>query len=163
NLADALKESGRVSAGVHRNRLRSVLVVSEVALSLMLLIGAGLMIRSFAKLNQVDPGFNPGRALTLGETLLRNKYPEDERVAQFYSQLWEQAATTPGIVSAGAVSGLPMSGNSINDYFTIEGRPPVAKEARPITEYRIVTPRYFESMGIPLLAGRDIAATDTKQ
>ncbi|MGH9937327.1 MAG: ABC transporter permease, partial [Blastocatellia bacterium] len=161
-FADALKESGRASGGVHRNRLRGALVISEVALSLVLLIGAGLMIRSFAKLNQVDPGFNSDRALTMGVTLLRSKYPEDERVASFYSQLLERAASTPGIESVGAISEPPLVGGTSN-YFTIEGRPPVAKEARPITQYRVATPRYFESMGIPLLAGRDFAESDTKQ
>ncbi|HEX8092106.1 MAG TPA: ABC transporter permease, partial [Blastocatellia bacterium] len=163
DLTDALKEGGRSSAGLSRSRLRSVLVISEVALSLVLLIGAGLMIRSFAKLNQVDPGFNPAEVLTMGVTLLPNKYPEDERVASFYSQLLEQAADTPGVASAGAISELPLSGSNTNDNFTIEGRPPVAKQEEPITEYRVVTPRYFESMGIPLLAGRDFIGTDTKQ
>ena len=162
-FSGALKESGRASAGVHRNRLRSALVICEIALSFVLLIGAGLMIRSFAKLNQVDPGFDSARTLTMGVTLLRNKYPDDERVASFYSQLLERASAAPGVVSVGAISGLPLSGSSINLHFTIEGRPPVAREAQPITEYRIVTPRYFESIGIPLLAGRDVAETDTKQ
>jgi putative ABC transport system permease protein len=162
-FADALKESGRASAGVQRNRLRSALVISEVALSLVLLIGAGLMIRSFTKLNQVNPGFNPARALTIGVTLLRSKYPDEERVASSYAQLLERAAATPGVVAVGAISELPIAGGNTSDYFTIEGRPPVAKEARPITEYRIVTPRYFEAMEIPLLAGRDVAETDTKQ
>jgi putative ABC transport system permease protein len=163
DLTDALKEGGRSSAGRARNRLRSVLVISEVALSLVLLIGAGLMIRSFAKLNQIDPGFNPAEVLTVGVTLLPNKYPEEERVASFYSQLLEQAAATPGVVSVGAISELPFSGSNTNDSFTIEGRPPVAKQEEPGTEYRVVTPRYFEAMGIPLLAGRDFAETDTKQ
>src|ERR1043165_2877050 len=81
DLTDALKESGRATAGLRRNRLRSALVVTEVALSLVLLIGAGLMIRSFAKLNQVDPGFNPDRVYTMGVALLPSKYPADERVA----------------------------------------------------------------------------------
>jgi len=161
--AEALKGRWSGAAGVHGNRLRGALVISEVALSLVLLIGAGLMIRSFAKLNQVDPGFNSARTLTMGVTLLRNKYPDDERVASFYSQLLESAAATPGVESVGAISGLPLSGSSVNLHFTIEGRPPVAREAQPITEYRIVTPRYFESMGIPLLAGRDVAESDTKQ
>jgi putative ABC transport system permease protein len=162
-FADALKESGRASAGVQRNRLRSALVISEVALSLVLLIGAGLMIRSFAKLSQVNPGFNPARALTIGVTLLRSKYPDDERVASSYAQILERAAATPGVVSVGAISELPIAGGNTSDYFTIEGRPPVAKEAQPLTEYRVVTPRYFEAMGIPLLAGRDFAETDTKR
>jgi putative ABC transport system permease protein len=163
DLTDALKEGGRSSAGRARNRLRSVLVISEVALSLVLLIGAGLMIRSFAKLNQVDPGFNPAEVLTVGVTLLPNKYPEEERVASFYSELLEQVASTPGVVSAGAISDLPLLGSNTNDNFTIEGHPPVAKQEEPITEYHVVTPRYFEAMGIPLLAGRDFAGTDTKQ
>jgi predicted permease len=162
-FTDALKGSARASAGVRRNRLRAALVISEVALSLVLLIGVGLMIRSFAKLNQVDPGFNPARALTVGVTLLRGKYPEDERVAATYSQLLDRAATTPGVVSVGAISELPMAGGATSNTFTIEGRPPVAKEAQPMTEYRIVTPRYIEAMGIPLLSGRDVAETDTKQ
>ena len=163
DLTGALKEGGRSGAGLHRNRLRSVLVISEVALSLVLLIGAGLMIRSFAKLNEVDPGFNPNRVFTMGVALLRNKYPEEERVASFYSQLLERAAATPGVESAGAISDLPLLGSNTSDSFTIEGRPPVAKQEEPSTDYHVVTPRYFESMGIPLLAGRDFAETDTKQ
>ncbi|MCM3901970.1 MAG: ABC transporter permease [Pyrinomonadaceae bacterium] len=163
DLTDALKESGRTTAGLRGNRLRGALVMSEVALSLVLLIGAGLMIRSFAKLNQVDPGFNPDRVLTLGVALLNTKYPTDEQVATTYSQIMERAATVPGVVSAGAISDLPLSGSNTSDYFTIEGRPAIAKEAEPLTEYRVVTPRYFESMGIPLLAGRDFTETDTKK
>src|SRR6266850_2750358 len=163
DLTDALKESGRTTAGHRRNRLRSVLVVSEVALSLVLLVGAGLMIRSFAKLNQVNPGFKPAQVLTLGATLLRSKYPEDEQVAQVFSQMLERAATAPGVLSAGAISDLPLTGSNISDSFTIEGRPPIAKEAEPSTEYHVVTPRYFESMHIPLLSGRDVADTDTRQ
>jgi predicted permease len=163
DLTGALKEGGRGSAGLLRNRLRSVLVISEVALSLVLLIGAGLMIRSFAKLNQVDPGFNPYQVYTMGVALLPSKYPDDGRVASFYSQLLERAAATPGVASAGAISDLPFSGADTSDSFTIEGRPAVAKQEEPSTQYRVVTPRYFESMGIPLLAGRDFAETDTKQ
>ena len=163
DLTGALKEGGRGSAGLLRNRLRSVLVISEVALSLVLLIGAGLMIRSFAKLSHVDPGFDPDHVFTMGVALLPSKYPDDGRVASFYSQLLERAAATPGVASAGAISDLPFSGSNTSDSFTIEGRPPVAKEEEPSTEYRVVTPRYFESMGIPLVSGRDVAWTDTKQ
>src|SRR5262249_5427345 len=163
NLTDALKESGRTTAGLRRNRLRSALIVSEVALSLVLLVGAGLMIRSFAKLNEVDPGFKPGQVLTLGVSLLRAKYPENQHVAQGFLQILERAANVPGVLSAAAVSALPLTGSNISDSFTIEGRPPIAKEAEPSTEYLIVTPRYFESMGIPLLSGRDFAPTDTRE
>jgi putative ABC transport system permease protein len=163
DLTDALKESGRTTAGHRRNRLRSVLVVSEVALSLVLLVGAGLMIRSFAKLNQVDPGFKPAQVMSLGVAILRVKYPEDQQVAQVYSQILERAANTPGVLSAGAISDLPLMGSNTSDSFTIEGRPPIPKEAEPSTEYHVVTPRYFESMHIPLLSGRDVADTDTRQ
>jgi putative ABC transport system permease protein len=163
DLTDALKESGRSTAGLRRNRLRSVLIISEVALSLVLLVGAGLMIRSFAKLNQVDPGFKPAQAMSLGVAILRTKYPEDQHVAQVYAQILERAANTPGVVSAGAISDLPLLGSNTSDSFTIEGRPPIPKESEPSTEYHVVTPRYFESMGIPLLSGRDVADTDTRQ
>jgi putative ABC transport system permease protein len=163
DLTDALKESGRSTAGLRRNRLRSALVVSEVALSLVLLVGAGLMIRSFAKLNHVDPGVKVDQVMTLGVTLLRSKYPEDEQVAQLYSQILERAAAVPGVASVAAISDLPLTGSNTTDSFTIEGRPPIAKEAEPSTVYHVITPRYFESMGIPLLSGRDVAHTDTKQ
>ena len=99
----------------------------------------------------------------MGVTLLPKKYPEDAQVASFYSQLLEQAAATPGVISAGAISDLPFFGSNTSDYFTIEGRPPIAKQDEPLTEYHVVTPRYFQSMGVPLLAGRDFAETDTKQ
>jgi putative ABC transport system permease protein len=163
DLTDALKEGGRTTAGLRRNRLRSALVISEVALCLVLLVGAGLMIRSFAKLNQIDPGFKPAQVLTLGVALLRTKYPEEEQVAQTYSQILERVANAPGVLSAGATSYLPLTGSNESDSFTIEGRPPIAKEAEPSTEYRVVTPRYFESMGMPLLSGRDFVESDTRQ
>jgi putative ABC transport system permease protein len=162
DLSEALKESARTTAGLRGNRLRGALVISEIALSLVLLVGAGLMIRSFVKLNQVDPGFSPDRVLTMGVTLLRNRYPDDQ-VAPSFSQSLQRASVVPGVLSAGATAALPLSGGYKSDSFTIEGRPRIAKEAEPMTEYRVVTPRYFESMGIPLLAGRDIAETDTKQ
>jgi putative ABC transport system permease protein len=163
DLTHSLKESGRTTASLRKHRLRSALIVSEVALSLVLLVGAGLLIRSFAKLNDVDPGFNPDQLLTLGVTLLPNKYPEEEQVATFYSQVLERVATVPGVTSAAAIAELPLSGGNTSDYFTIEGRPDIPKESRPLTEYRVVTPRYFQTMGIPLLAGRDFSHTDTKQ
>src|SRR5262249_51862032 len=156
-------ESGRTTAGIRKQRLRGALVVSEVALSLVLLVGAGLLIRSLAKLNQVNPGFNPEQVLTMGVSLLPNRYPEDEKVASFYSQLLEQSASLPGVISVSATAGLPISGSDTTDNFTIEGRPAIPKEAEPLTEYWVVTPRYFQSMGIPLLAGRDFSETDTKQ
>src|SRR5687767_1265811 len=163
DLTDALKESGRTTIGIGGSRLRAALVMSEVALSLVLLVGAGLMIRSFAKLNRVDTGFDPERVLALGVALLPNKYPSDEQVATFYSQIIENVAAMPGVESVGAITDLPLSGNNTSDFFTIEGRPPIPREAERLTEYRVVTPQYFRSMGLPLLAGRDFTHADTKQ
>lgn len=163
DLTDALKETGRTSAGLRKQRLRNALVVSEVALSLVLLVGAGLLIRSFAKLNQVDPGFKPEQVLTMGVSLLPNKYPEEEQVATFYRQVLERFGAVPGVISVAATTDLPFSGSNTTDNFVIEGRPAIAKEAEPLTEYHVVTPRYFQSMNIPLLAGRDFSESDTKQ
>jgi putative ABC transport system permease protein len=162
-LTDALKDSGRTTGGIQRNRLRKALIVSEVSLSLVLIVGAGLLIRSFAKVNQVQPGFDVSKVLTAGVTLFRNKYPNDEQVAQFQGQLLERAANTAGVVSAAAINGLPLSGDNTSDSFTIEGRPPIRKEDEPSTDYRVITPSYFETMGIPLLAGRDFGPSDHKQ
>jgi putative ABC transport system permease protein len=163
DLVDALKESSRTTPGARHNTLRSALVVTEVALSLVLLIGSGLMIRSFAKLNSVHPGFDPENVATMGVTLLRANYPDDTHVAATYSQLLEQLAAAPGVESVGATTELPLSGASTSDYFTIEGRPAIPKAEQPLTECRTVTPHFFESMRIPLLAGRDFTPTDTKQ
>ena len=125
--ADPLKEVGRTTSGGGRSRLRSLLVVSEIAMSLVLLIGAGLMIKSFARLSRVDPGFNPARVVSMGVTLLPAKYPADDGVAAFYSRILERLADTPGVKSAGAINELPLSGGNTSDSFTIEGRPAVAK------------------------------------
>ena len=163
NLTEGLKESGRTTAGVERNRLRSSLVILEIALSLVLLIGAGLMIKSFAKLNRINPGFNSDNLLTMGVTLLRTNYPEDENVAAFYSQMLDRLNSTPGVQSAGGITELPLSGNNTSDNFTIEGRPAISKEDQPLAECRVVTPHYFDSMEIPLMQGRDFAYSDTKQ
>ena len=123
DLTDALKESGRTTGGLHGSRLRGALVMSEVALSLVLLVGAGLMIRSFAKLNQVDPGFNPERVLTLGVALLPNKYPADEQVAPPIRRSLNVRRLCPVSYQPGRLSDLPLSGSNTSDYFTIEGRP----------------------------------------
>ena len=163
DLTDALKEGGRTTGGIQRARLRRILIVTEVALSLVLITGAGLLIRSFAKINQVEPGFNISRVMTIGTALFPNKYPEEEKVAGFYSEAIEKVSKTPGVISAAAIAGLPLSGQNTSDSFTIEGRPAIRKEDEPWAEYGVVTPKYFETMGIPLLAGRDISSSDTKK
>ena len=125
NFNSALKEGGRDTSATSRGaRLRGALVVSEVALALMLLVGAGLLIKSFVNLQRVDPGFNPKSALRVDVTLPRTRYPERNQSATFYKQLLERVAGLPGVQSAGAVSSLPLSGGGTDSDFAIEGRPP---------------------------------------
>jgi putative ABC transport system permease protein len=163
DLNESLKEGGRTGAGAGRNRLRSLLVVSEVALALVLLVGAGLMIKSFARLHSVNPGFEPENALTMGVALLRARYSEQAQVESFYRQLFERLGAVPGVQSVGGITELPLGGSNTNDYFSIEGRPPLPQGEASIVEYRVISPNYFKAMGIPLLAGRDVSETDTKQ
>jgi putative ABC transport system permease protein len=161
NLIDTLKESGRgTSDGIRRNRLRSFLVASEFALALILLIGAGLMIRSFFALRAVDPGFNPHGVLSMVVSVAGSKEAEPGRRAIFYCELLDRVRTLPGVESAGGINHLPLQGDVWGWPFAIEGRPKPRPGESPRGVYRIVTPGYFQSMRLPLLQGRDIASTD---
>jgi predicted permease len=155
DLNESLKEGGRSSTGgVQGRRIRSALVIFEVALSLVLLIGAGLMVKSFMSL-----GFKPDRLFTMNLQLSRSRY--QGRLGQaFYRQLIERTEALPGVESAGAITGmfidaLPNSGN-----FTVEGRPPVPAAEEVEAPVDFVTPGYFRTMGIPLLQGRDVEERD---
>ncbi len=159
SLSDTLKESGRgASDSASRNRLRSTLVASEFALALMLLIGAGLMIRSFAALKSDDPGFNPHNVLTMVVSVAGSK--ESGQRETFYRQLLERVRAIPGVESAGGINHLPLAGDLWGWPFTIEGRPKIGPNDSKSAYYRIVTPGYFQAMRIPLVRGRDISATD---
>jgi putative ABC transport system permease protein len=162
NLNETLKDAGRGSTeGGRRHLVRSVLVVLEVATALVLLVGAGLMIKSFLRLQNVDPGFNPNNALTAKIALPQKKYPETDQRAAFYKQLLEKVAALPGVQAAGAACVLPLD----DDYvlgFEIQGRPPYPAGDEPSTNYYSVTPDYFAAMGIPLLRGRLFNEHDTK-
>jgi len=161
NLSDTLKEGGRgASDGIRRNRLRSFLVASEFTLALILLIGAGLMIRSFLALRAVDPGFNPHNVLSLVVSVAGSKEGEPGRRAIFYRELLEKVRALPGVESAGGINHLPLAGDMWGWPFVIEGRPKPRPGESPSGVYRIATPGYLESMRIRLLQGRDIAATD---
>ena len=160
NLVDALKEGGRgLSGGLLHHRLRGALVVGEMALALTLLMGAGLMIQSFTRLRNVNPGFNPHHVLTFTFDLPETQYSTDQQKI-FYHQALDRFNAIPGVVSAAAALPLPISGHRFNISFKIEGRP-VANGNEPSEEVRIVSPGYFKTMGIPLLEGREFAATDT--
>jgi putative ABC transport system permease protein len=155
-LNDMLKEGGRGVGATHQ-RARSAVVVVEVALAIVLLIGAGLLIRSFWKLQSVSPGFAPQNALTAQIVLPSARYREPERRARFFQQLSEQARALPGVRAVGAISILPLGGGWSRTSIAIEGRAEMTDllpQLRPRIHPRTVTPDYFQAMGIPLLNGR---------
>lgn len=158
DLNEALKEGGRSRGGAH-NRLRSLLVVAEVALSLVLLVGAGLMVRSFAKLEQVNAGINPENVLTVEVPLSRAKYPKDTQQSAFFQQLMARVKVLPGASSAAAVSDLPLMGGWGRS-LTVEGHPVLSVGQAPSINHAVVTPNYFHTMGIALREGRDFTDAD---
>ena len=160
DLNESLKEGGRSSGVGARRGLRSVLVVSEVALALVLLVGAGLMIKSFVRLLEVRPGFDPNNLLTMQIALPEARYAKDEQVLAFYSQLEERLKSQPGVEGVGFVNYLPMAGSGGTTSFIFEGRPAPPKGQYPEANFRIATPDYFSTMKIPLLGGRNFNAQD---
>ena len=157
----ALKEGGRSSGdGGRRSLGRRALVVSEVALALMLLIGGGLLVRSFATLVSVDPGFNPHNLLTMTISLAGSELKTGEQRAAFFNQLQERVGSLPGVRSASAINHLPLAGDVWTLGFTIEGRPAPQPGENQGAVYRIVRPDYFKTMGATLVNGRDFSARD---
>jgi putative ABC transport system permease protein len=162
DLNDALKEGGRGSGNTVRGRSRSLLVVTEIALSLVLLVGAGLMIRSFLRLRSVDVGLNPRGVMTAMIILPRMKYPEGPQRAAFFKQLVERVKAIPGVEAAGATGTLPLGGMFWGRSLTVEGFPVLSVGQAPMIQHTVVTPGYFQTMGIPLLYGRDFTDADAK-
>jgi len=158
NLNEALKEGGR-DAGGGRGGLRGTLVAAEVALTLVLLIGASLALRSFLRLNQLDMGFEPRNLLTLRAILPDAKYPDIEKKRVFFDQALQRLEALPGVESVGAINGLPVSFQGGGATFQIEGRAE-PNNVTPMTTYRIVSPDYFRTMKIQLVAGRVFNAQD---
>ncbi|MGH9348106.1 MAG: ABC transporter permease [Vicinamibacterales bacterium] len=157
---DTLKEGARgQTAGRSGRRIRDVLVGAEMALSIVLLVAAGLLLRSFAELQQVDVGFARDEVLTMQVAVPTALYEEGEQIP-FYEQLIERVRSVPGVRSAGAVNILPLSGNYDSRGIQIEDRPAPIGQA-PSVQSRSVTPDYFEAMGIPLLRGRGFDSRDT--
>jgi len=161
NLNDTLKEGGRRSLTSIRTFSRSVLVIAEIALSLVLLVGAGLMIQSFLRLRSVDVGLNPKGVATASVTLPRLKYPEKPQRAAFFKQLVEQVTALPGVEAAAATATVPLSGGFWGRSLTVEGYPVLSVGQAPMIQHTVVTPNYFRTMGIILLSGRDFTAADT--
>jgi putative ABC transport system permease protein len=163
NLNETLKEGGRSSGANSRTRhFRSALVVTEIALALVLLVGSGLLIRSFMKLLDVNPGYSTENVLTFTTLLPQPKYPQSQQRAAFYRQLEERIKTMPEVVSMGAVTRLPLlspANNNVTVEVEVEGRP-MPEGGRPEIDFRRATTDYFPTMGIPLVSGRMLSEQD---
>ncbi|HEX5706976.1 MAG TPA: ABC transporter permease [Pyrinomonadaceae bacterium] len=161
NLNETLKEGGRDSAaGVRGGGVRGLLVITEVALALILLIGAGLLLNSFLRLRRVDPGFRADNLLTMSIVLPQTKYPDYARRAAFYDELVARVEALPGVKSAAVANWIPLvlQGDSIT--VAVEGRPDPGPTQRPGVVTRVVSPGYFRTMSIELLQGRPLDAQD---
>jgi putative ABC transport system permease protein len=163
-LTEALKEGGRGSAGGARSgRLRRSLITAEIALSLVLVIGAGLLIKSFVRLTGVDPGFHAQHLITARISLPESQYREDHLVTAFFHDLVERTRAVPGVQSASVVSRLPLTGGPGGDPFSIQGRPYDASSRTPqVANQQVVGADYFRVMQIPLLAGRAFAERESQ-
>ncbi len=161
NLPEALKEGGRGSTSSRRhNRLRNGLVIAEVALALVLLSGAGLLLKSFVRLGNVDPGFNPANVLTAEISLPELRYPDQTAQVQFFSELERRVRNLPGVTAAGFTTILPLSGVNSDSSFGIEGRPSDDAHPSPDEQIRLVSPDYFRALQIPLFQGRSFTDAD---
>lgn len=162
NLNEMLKDSGRRTEGSGQNRIGSLLIVSEIALSFILLAGAGLLIKSFLHLRKIDPGFNADNVLAMRISLPPGKYKQGAPRAQIYKQLIDQVKSTPGVQSASAVLSLPLGGDTFNVGRSVvpEGRPMTPEEASN-ARHLPITPDYFQTLQIPLKAGRTFTEHDT--
>jgi putative ABC transport system permease protein len=160
NLHESLREGGRTGSGARGNRTRAAFVVLEVALALVLLVGAGLLVRSFVRLLDVDPGFDPSHTLTMRVSLPRARYGGEGQQAQFFDRFFREIDALPGVKAAGAVSWLPMAGLGAATSMEIVGQPKPPRGQEPVTDVRVMTHRYLEAMGVPLLKGRLFNETD---
>ena len=167
DLNEELKQTGGRGSmqGLRHNRTRTLLVISEVTLSMVLLIGAGLMIQSFLNLLRVDPGFDAPHILSMRLTVPGAKYPQNPDVTNFYQQLQDRISTIPGVESAAIINQLPSDAEKSEASFEIEGRPFIKDIDREdgIADFRMVSPSYFKTMGVPMLRGRTFTDQEGKQ
>ncbi len=161
SLTDALREGGRTGTPGRGRRVRQGLVIIEMALALVLLVGAGLLVRSFLTLMQINPGFDPSRTVTMRVTLPSVSYREDGQIIGFFDRLFERIDSLPGVQAAGGVSFLPLNGLGSATGFFIEGQEKPRAGEEPVSEVKVVTNDYFRAMGIPLLRGRLFDGRDT--
>ena len=162
DFIDSLREGGvKMAGGGSGNRFRQVIVVAEVAITLVLLIGAGLIFRTFMKLRQLDLGFNPQNVLTMQLNVHGPKYAKLDQRRDFYSQFVEKLQTQPGVVAAGVILIRPLEGPIGWDMpYIMEGQSADDARKNPITNYEVVTPGYFRAIGIPLISGRELTEQD---
>lgn len=159
DLNEALKATSRgVASG---GTMRGVIIVSEVALAMILLTGAGLLLRSFLKLESVDPGFRPQNLLTMRIGLPSARYSQPSQRAAFYDRVLERAAAIPGVRNAAVANALPVNGRSIGYFFNVEGSPALDPAKAPTFWLHSISPTYFQTMTIPLIKGRAFTSSDT--
>src|SRR6266849_8696811 len=142
------------------SKMRGLLVVSEVALSLVLLIGAGLMIRSLLRLSSIQPGFDPNHVLSARLTVPSTRFSSPAAQISFYDQVLRQVRATPGVESAGLIDSLPMDDGGSHQPVAVEGQPVVPMADQPEVDVRLVSPGYLRAMRIPLMRGRDLTDAD---
>jgi len=164
DVRETLNEGGRsTTGGAASHRLRALLVVTEIALAMLLLVGAGLLLRSFERMQSTQPGFTPDHLLAADIPLSQSAYGKpDERFA-FFDRLLERARSMPGVRAAGAASFLPMAGNGSIIHFNIYGRPPKSPHEFVAAGYRTITPGYLETLGVPLISGRMFTDVDNEK
>jgi predicted permease len=161
NLVTALKEGGAAVSGGGSHRVRAALVVAQVAVSMVLTVGAGLMLRSLVALQSLDPGFDAQRVLTMTLDLNWSRYTSNELVLGFHDRLHARLAGQPGVLATASSLTFPLDGHRrINVGFVIEGQPPAEAGAQPLGDLRSATPGYFQTLGIPLVTGRFFTASD---
>lgn len=161
NVQDALKEGGRqVGGGLRHRRIRQAFVVGEIALAVVLLVGAGLMIRSFGSLRGVNPGFDAHNVLTARVTVPTRRYPDEAKRIAFFARLVERLSAIPGVESAGAISYLPLAGAGSATGFTIVGQPAPLPGQGPTTDVSVCDDGYFHALKVPLLRGREFSARE---
>ncbi len=160
---EALRESGTRATDSRGRRLRDLLVVSQVATSAVLLVGAGLVIRSFHELTSLDPGFRREQILTASVLFAGTEYAEPERQPTLFRQIRESVSAVPGVRSVALINNLPIGGDIWGISFLLEGLPPQESGELPTASQRTITTSYFETMGVPLLAGRDFTDGDDER
>jgi putative ABC transport system permease protein len=153
-LGETLKDGGRGGQGARHRRAQQLLVVAEIALALVLSVGAGLMVRSLAELQRVNPGFDTGHLLTFELSLPRARYPEDRNVRAFYDQFLERLEALPAVRSAGLTISLPPNLLQVTDNFMVEGQVLPPNQSAPVGPVLMVSDHLFEALGVPLVRGR---------